>query len=538
MAILIANIGTSDIAVKIEEIERYIPVGFDRNEPNIDYSDLTEKDKSTWEQELDKSFIREYLSLELGIDRYSFRELTKRILEEYNKDQEKWHHRISLDRFKGVIDRAKSSFKIEKVYLFVTNQLEYIPDPKTGKPKFNKGYPTDTIHLYEIFQKWFKHEMPNLTLEKKEIPQNILPIQQDKLFGYYYQFFRENTKSNSIILVSIKGGTPQMQSALRLQAIASSAKKQLFVEPILSVKRILYGEPSECNFTSYWQYMRSQKYEDVKTILENSWDFYGAIQLLEQWKDALNFFNSNIKDVKISDLEKLIDQVINALKIANYCFNLDWETAKKDILDNNSTKISLNIINQVKDNYNSLLNLYTQCRIYEKLNQMSNLLVGVTSFYEIVLEKIADKLGKNNDEYPEKKARHKKLEFVKNEIKKHPNKYKYWTAVENNLKSLNYWCDKRNKFIHNGKGISKESMEKLYSQRNSYYYREYYEREDAQNACGHDKILDVMTDIIKSDLEFISLEQKSKFVGQDKPYYIYSEVRDWVIKKLMDKGLQ
>ncbi|NER05868.1 MAG: hypothetical protein F6K17_26395, partial [Okeania sp. SIO3C4] len=66
-AILIANIGTSDLAVKkIEDINRYIPIGFDRNEPNIDYSDLTEEEKSNWEQELKPSFIRNFLCLELG----------------------------------------------------------------------------------------------------------------------------------------------------------------------------------------------------------------------------------------------------------------------------------------------------------------------------------------------------------------------------------------------------------------------------------------------------------------------------------------
>jgi len=45
MAILIANIGTSDLAVKIEEY--FIPVGFDRSEPNINIDDpaLTDDQK-------------------------------------------------------------------------------------------------------------------------------------------------------------------------------------------------------------------------------------------------------------------------------------------------------------------------------------------------------------------------------------------------------------------------------------------------------------------------------------------------------------
>lgn len=442
MAILIANIGTSDIAVKIEEIERYIPVGFDLNEPNIDDSDLTEEDKNTWKQELEKSFIREYLCLELGIDRYSFRELTKRILEEYDKDdkddkdEKKWHHRISLDRFKGVIDRAKSAFNIEKVYLFVTNQDEYIPDKKTGELIFNKGYPTDTIHLYKIFEKWFKREMPDLKLKKEEIPQNILPIEQDKLFSHYYQFFREQIASDSIILVSIKGGTPQMQNALRLQAIASAAKKQLFVEPLLSVKRILYGEPCECKFTSYWQYMRTQKYEDIKVLLDR-WDFEGALQLLNQWKQSLKFLkDNNIDDAKIKTHNQLIGQVINALEIANNYWSLDIEKAKS-LAKQISSKIPPEITEQLSINDEEdflsdiLLNTYTQCRIHYKLEQMASFLVSIGSFSEIVLQGIVNNFGTEEEQkyFNKKEKRKDKREFV-NSLLKDSNNNKYWEDIK------------------------------------------------------------------------------------------------------------
>ncbi len=40
MAILIANIGTSDLAIKIDDY--YFPVGFEWNEPNLDKSGLTD----------------------------------------------------------------------------------------------------------------------------------------------------------------------------------------------------------------------------------------------------------------------------------------------------------------------------------------------------------------------------------------------------------------------------------------------------------------------------------------------------------------
>ncbi|NER03946.1 MAG: hypothetical protein F6K17_15650, partial [Okeania sp. SIO3C4] len=526
------------------------PIGFDRNEPNIDYSDLTEEEKSNWEQELKPSFIRNFLCLELGIDKYSFRELTKRILEEYNKDEEKWHHRISLDRFKGVINRVKSNFSIEKAYLFVTNQPEYIPDPKTGELIFNQGgYPTDTIHLYEIFQKWFKREVSDLKLEKKEIPQNISPIEQDKLFSYYYQFFeesinklfRQNTKNDSIIIVSIKGGTPQMQSALRLQAIASLSKKQLFVEPILSVKRILYGEPSECKFTSYWQYMKTQKYEDIKIILDR-WDFEGAFQLLNQWKQSLNFLkDNNIDDAKIKIHNKLIEQVIKALEIANNYWSLDIEKAK-DIAKDRSSKIPPEITKQLSLNDDEdllgdiLLNTYTQCRIHYELKQMASFLVGISSFYEIVLQRIVKDRGTEakQKEFQEKNNRYEKREVIDSLFPQNSSNNKSWQNIRRSLNKLNLWCRRRNQFIHydnaasnNLGGISEKSLEEFYKN----------EKNKGSNICPLNSILDVMKDILKSDLGLISLEQQNKFVGRDKDYYIYSEVRKWVIEQLTKKDI-
>jgi hypothetical protein len=88
MTILIANIGNSDLAINIDGY--YIPIGFDRNEPNIDDSGLTEDEKIVWDKEFRNSEIVSRLCPQLGVKvdrgRYSFRELTRRILEEYEKD--------------------------------------------------------------------------------------------------------------------------------------------------------------------------------------------------------------------------------------------------------------------------------------------------------------------------------------------------------------------------------------------------------------------------------------------------------------------
>ena len=173
--ILVANIGTSDIAIEIEEF--YIPIGFVRNERNIDYTGLTEDEKLVWEQELKDSYILEYLCPELDIKvrtaqngkkTFSFRDLTERIFEAYQKDEETWHKRIRPGRIWGVIKSAIEKFQTKEVYIFVTDQ----------------PHPSDTIYLFEILEKWCKREYPNLTLIKQLIPKEIPAINQDLLLNY------------------------------------------------------------------------------------------------------------------------------------------------------------------------------------------------------------------------------------------------------------------------------------------------------------------------------------------------------------------
>ncbi len=90
MTILIANIGTSDLSIKIDDY--YIPVGFDRSESNIDYRGLDQDEKAMWEKELRDSYIAGVLCPELNVKvekgRFSFRELTLKILEAYEQDEE------------------------------------------------------------------------------------------------------------------------------------------------------------------------------------------------------------------------------------------------------------------------------------------------------------------------------------------------------------------------------------------------------------------------------------------------------------------
>ena len=527
MAILIANIGTSDLVVKIEEY--YIPVGFDREEKNIDYSGLTEDEKSMWkEPELRHEYITNYLCSELNVkvdesnkkNPFSFLELTEKLLNAYEQDEEKWHSRIRPGRISGVIKTAVEKFNVKDIYIFVTTQ--------------EPSHPGDSIYLFYILQKWFKKEL-NIQLISEIIPADIPAVDLDNLLDYYYGVFVKYISRDSELLISLKGGTPQMKTAISMQAFASSINKQIFIDPILSPAKILAGEPSDCLLTSYWRYMRNQKYQDVKILLEKRWDFDGAIQLIKQWQDTLIFLSSHLDDLKISQINYVISQVLKALEVANYCFNLDWKTARS-IVNNNSPQISGKITNQFK-RYDLLLNLYTQCRIYYELNQMANFLVGVSSFYEKVLEKIADNLDKKQD-YLERNNRYEKLDFVESIIRKNSNQHESWLTIKKYLNSLNFWCSKRNRFIHHGEGISKSLMQELYSQKELLAQRGHeYEREDARNACHPDSILDVMTKILESDFNLVQYQYK-KYIGTNANYYIYSAVKKLVIEQLMDEGLK
>ncbi|MEZ2239641.1 hypothetical protein [Microcoleus sp.] len=540
-AILIANIGTSDIAVKIDDY--YIPVGFDRNEPNLDESGLTEDEKTVWDAQLRQSYIISELCPELGVTvteirngqkSFSFRELTQKLLAAYENDQTgTWHDRIRPGRIWGVLKTATQDqkFQVKEAYIFVTDQPEFILDPKSGKQKFNQqGYPSDSIHLFSILKKWFQQEMPDLELIRQVIPENIPAVDRDGLLSYYYQFFFQHISSEQTILISIKGGTNQMQLALTMQAIASSVTNQLFINPQLSPKNILRGQASECDFTSYWRYMRSQKYQDAKIILESRWDFRGAISILDGWLTTLKFLKPYINDPKLSASNELLSRIVKTLEIGDYCLNLDNQTAK-DFLANNpqlASKLSKKLVKQVS-NYDSLLNLYSQCYIYYNLDQIANFLSRMSSFYEGVLEEIAKKLEIYRD-FPNRTNRFEKRSFIGGKVRLHNkiSEIEAWEEILLLLKSFDYWCDRRNELIHHGKGMSKERMKLLYQE----------VKVENPNICPPDRIIEHMAKILTSNLEIVKPEYLHKFVRTSTHHYIYSEVKDWVIDKLLKEGLQ
>jgi len=518
MAILIANLGTSDLAIKLKDFDFYLPI-FDRDEPNEKTSHLTEVELDTWSQRneyaailCDELDIQYSKSPKNGEPKISFVDFTKKLLDHYLNDSDSWHSRIRPGRIGGTIIEAQNKFHVETIHLFTTNQ--------NPQQKF------DTVYLMEILKLWFKKEY-NLTLTTQQIPEDTPAIDTDKLLNYYYNFFISNSQNDQPILVSIKGGTFQMQTALKMQAIASSVSKLIFIDPQFDISKTLAGKFSECELTSYWRYMRTQKYQAVKLLLdENHWDFNGATQILQDWTEVLRFFINHqvVNNQDITQSNEAISRIIKTLNVGIDCFNLDIKSAEIFLNENSHLQFSTNLANQVK-NYDVVLNLYTQCRIFWKLNQVANFLSRMSSFYEAILNTLAKKLNLyNSQQFKKLQNRYDKRDFIDTEIrgKNQSDLIENWEHVQNSLKSLDFWCQQRNNIIHGAEGVSKDRMQELYRQ----------ERHYKPDIAPPNLILDKMVQILNNDLELIPKQYLHKYVGDHQTHYIYSEVKNWVIKTL------
>ena len=72
-----------------------------------------------------------------------------------------------------------------------------------------------------------------------------------------------------------------MKTAISIQAFASSINKQIFIASILSPAKILAGEPSKCELTSYSRYMQNQKYQNVAPPPSSEGELMETASLLE-----------------------------------------------------------------------------------------------------------------------------------------------------------------------------------------------------------------------------------------------------------------
>lgn len=576
-----------------------MPVRFNRDEPNLKPPAPDSLDARIWNDR--ENLVYDQLCQELDVEikigdkgkrNFSFRSFTEKLWNAYDTNSDLWHKRIRPGRIWGVIMAAQELFGVKTVYLFATNQPHW----------------DDTIFLLEILQKWFKQEGYDLRIEPRIISN---AVEQDVLFQDYYEFFNQffsksqrsgeeaEIDEETEILISTKGGTGQMQTALRMQAMASNFRFQANLEPQLSVATVLAGKPSSCKVGVYWQYARSQKYQAVKLLLNNRWDFDGAEQILRDWQLFLDrLVERKIADPEVTTGNQQLEQVIAALQIAKTWLNLDDRSARALLEQHSQIAQALGLAALMADRRSSkLLNLYTQCRILWQLDEVANFLPRMGSFCEAVTDQVIRRLlgqsnavdrkwyvckerveaewgrpvwdsfaeverSKNNNFNPKKRkdsstwcnisGRYSKRNFAQAVVDHQPDSTvsESWTILLDLLQQLDYWADKRNELIHGAEGISKSEMNSA--------YREEIEKQNAAtikkktpspkqrstsepktqppalpSCCAPDQILNVMEDLCRNPLLDLNLNQYSCYIGNHTRYYLYSQIREYVLAQFM-----
>ena len=370
-------------------------------------------------------------------------------------------------------------------------------------------------------------------------------MNQDISLDFYYNFFQARKElRKEIVLVSTKGGTNQMQTALRIQSISADIPKLIFLEPDGSAHQILTGKTPLSKKKPYWRFMQNQKYSTAIMLLEKRWDFDGAKLILNNWQETLNFLEQHTDEPKLQQDSDKLKQVVSKLDTAIACLNFDR--------------------NLTYENYDPLLNLYTQCRIYWELDQVASFLSRLGSFYEEVLCKLIEGLdgekycSNNNEdkkwmiiyrkfrndnnllskfqEFQQKydsgvsnrniyrytlNNRYKKRNFVAALVEiKHSEQQDKWIQILASLEKLDYWANKRNELIHGVRGMSKNTMNNIY-------------KSSQQLVCSPSSIQGEMTNIASNVFDLLGSKPDSCIgYDDDRDYYLYSQIRQEAIELL------
>ncbi|EKD06701.1 MULTISPECIES: hypothetical protein [Limnospira] len=154
--------------------------------------------------------IRIKLPLKKGYGWGYGRKITRKIWEDYQQQdhQNGWGDRISAGRILGVIETARTIFKVQKAYIFVTDQVT---------PKQPQGHHRDTCYLFPILAKWFPQKQVDIELIlwtiTASIPVNYINQLMRVDEGFLKTYFPVNHPHiNDLFLISLKGVTAQMQS--------------------------------------------------------------------------------------------------------------------------------------------------------------------------------------------------------------------------------------------------------------------------------------------------------------------------------------
>lgn len=556
MPTLVANIGTSDIAVKVGD--RYIPISFDRSEPNLIEPSADTPDGAAWHgrwASLAKLFENE---LHLS-HKPKFREICQALLLAYQQEPDAWHSRISIGRIQGVIESALAAeAQVQSDAVSMTAYLVVSDQPRTEQ----NGYPTDTVYAFEIIREWLVRQEPALVLgdrpklHLKKTTISTSAINEDLLHEHYYHLFQTFDAEETVYL-SVKGGTYQMQQALKVQALASNTKAQIFLSPKPEIDKILAGQPSECQRVAYWRYQQNQKYQTVLLLLER-WDFDGASVLLQDWQRTLQALVTDDK-AALERHQKRVAQTVIGLQKAIAYMNLDAEAAHS--LDTGDRTIEASL-----DRFTKPENLYAQCKIYAELKQIGHFLSRLGSFHEITQHCLIENLGglkyASKGQYgteisvvalAEKAPKlyqlmKSKKSFKRKKSEKEPQcwklgnryqRYDYASAlmqysqtaqvhppILNYWRKLDFWYDIRNKLVHSNEGVNESRLEEIYNQRKAKF----------QMACAYEKILPTMQTILleikHSDLTSNAQIESSSDSQRNVVYGPYGQLREWAIALL------
>lgn len=396
MAILLVNLGTADLTIKINGyflplLDLQVPVQQQHHNPEALEPD-DEAAKPVWCDR--NNLIKQFITQELGITpqpsksnqittnyfKVDFRQATERIWKYYQTDPGQWHQRIKVARFLGVIQNALELTSEQLTcYLFTSNQ--------------SSKQHQDTVFAAKILEHWFNQDTSELspedkariTLEFKYIPGG-LPLargDEDLILSYYYDQLQTLDRSKTLF-ISIQGGTAYMKTALKIQAIGAGFKSPIILEPQLNVSRLMTGDTSHCKRLSYWRFQRQQKYENIKQLL-NRWDFAGAKTILEDWQGTLNHLASKnlTEDGGLLEKEQAkVERLLIGLDTAVAWLNSDLEAARNS-LQKLSPEEAEPFAQYLFDDLRVIYNLYAHLIIHNELKQISDFIGRLGSFYEV-----------------------------------------------------------------------------------------------------------------------------------------------------------
>lgn len=597
MTVLILNLGTADLSIDYQYQGRkyFLPVGFISNVNfNTKFTgEDTEVLKYLWKNKFDivtqeifppqstndfateKNIENDKKSNKINLDficnlirgkkenksevkttknknlqRNTFREITKIIRDKSHDNWHDWCNRIRFSRQAGVVKDAISEFNIDTIYCFVSNQ--------------NPPHEKDTIHLLDIFKQWIENEIENgknIEIKSEYLTSQAEVMFQDDTLNFYHKFFKIKQELKSkVVLISTLGGTPQMQTALKMQSILADIPKLLFLEPEGSAQQILTGQTPSSKKKHYWRFMQNLKYSNAIMLLEKRWDFDGAKLILNNWQETLNFLEQHTDEQELQQDRDKLKQVISKLDIAIACLNFDRHVIQND---------------KVCDPF---LNLYSQCRMYWEMNQIANFLSRLGSFYEAVLCKLIKELGgekyfensnengkwnldaenfrqsdnllqlfnqEENNRRNDKKlgyidnqcgsyrlfSRYNKRNFVSALIddKNNNQQKRYWKKAFKALRKIDYWVDKRNELIHSSRGMSLDTMQLSQQEDCQIWNQETATRFDPNpnSACQANAILEEITKVSLNVFKILSVKPHDCIGYENNSnYYIYSRLTE------------